>query len=672
MAESACLSDEILSAYHCGSLGGAAWDDAADHLRRCPECLSRLDQMPSTDSVLAMLRQPASSAAPDDPAYRRAVARLTQGDATTHEPAPGSGSVIREYTLLEPLGAGGMGQVFRARHARLDKIVAIKLLRRGRRDPAMLQRFEREMRAAGRASHPNLVHATDAGDVDGVPFLVMEFIEGADLARLVRQRGPLRPADACEIVRQASLGLAEAHAAGIVHRDVKPSNLMLTPQGQVKVLDLGLALLNDGEDPDPIPAAGDPPTWDGSAALTGTNQALGTRYYAAPEQTQTPHAVDARADVYGLGCTLLYLLTGLPPRPDSADRIAGVPPGILRRMVAERPEDRFASAADAARALAPPCRGSNLAALAAGRSLEPKTKWRRGVAAAALVAGIALGAGMWQKARNERRNLPGDDSPQRVVVPIAPDEAANLQVRWAKHEGQPVVETNSLGMAMVYIPPGTLPQHGDARTAMNAFRIGACEVTVKQFRAFVRATKHVPKSEKTHGGMTMHDDGMPAPTKDANWERPGVDSSEQHPVTQVSYDDAAAFCDWLGTTERATYRLPTHDEWRWACKAGSHALHFFGNDAADISQYAWTSANSPRGPRPVGQLKPNAWGLYDMIGNVREWTSDRAKVPGRSFRIVAGGSTNSDPKMHYIDSKGGFEDWVASNGIGFRVVRTLP
>lgn len=666
------MSDAVLSAYHCGSLDGVAWDTAAAHLRDCPTCLSRLDSLPSTDSVLASLRRPSSGPEPDDPAYRRVIAKLTQVDALAGAPALGPGSVIREYLLLDPLGEGGMGQVFRARHARLDKIVAIKLIRRGRRDAPILQRFEREMRAAGRASHANLVHATDAGDTDGVPFLVMEFIEGADLAKLVRRHGPLRPADACEIVRQAALGLTEAHAAGIVHRDVKPSNIMLTPRGQVKVLDLGLALLQDIEEPAVQPAGDELPTWDGSVALTGVNQMLGTRDYMAPEQTQTPHAVDARADVYGLGCTLLYLLTGLPPRPKSAEKIAGAPTPVLRRMVSDLPEDRYASAGDAARALESACRGSNLEALGAGRTTKPRMNWRQWLAAAVFVAGFALSLGMRQRARNENKVQASHDGPARVVVPISAEEARDAQVRWAAYDGQPVIETNSVGMPMVYIPPGSLPQHGGTRTAINAYRIGACEVTVGQFRAFVRATKHVPKSAKTHGGMTMHADGMPAPEQDANWEKPGVSTSDRHPVTQVSYDDAVAFCEWLGRTEKTTYRLPTHDEWRWACKAGSHALHFFGNDAADINRYAWTNANSPDGPRAVGQLKPNAWGLYDMIGNVREWTSDLAKVPGRSFRIVAGGSTTSDAKMHFIDSKGGFEDWVASNGMGFRVVRTLP
>lgn len=672
MAQAACLSDEVLSAYHCGALGGADWDAAATHLHVCRSCLSRLDQLPSNDTILATLRRPLSGPAPGNSAYQRAIARLIDAEAVSHEPAPGPGSVIREYTLLEPLGAGGMGEVFRARHARLDKIVAIKLLRRGRRDPAMLQRFEREMRAAGRSSHLNLVQATDAGIEGGIPFLVMEFVEGVDLARLVVQRGPLRSADACELVRQAAIGLAEAHGAGIVHRDVKPSNLMLTPAGQVKVLDLGLALLDDLEDAAPTSGSVEPSTWDGSVALTGTNQALGTRDYMAPEQAGSPHDVDARADVYGLGCTLMYLLHGLPPRPQSVDRISGSLGAVLHRMVAKRPQDRFPGAADVAANLAAFCRGSDLAALAGGRVPTSPSTWRRRTLTAALVLAALLGVGLWQRARNDDKAVASDGSPQHITVPIPAEAARDLQLRWAEHDRQPVELTNSVGMQMVYIPPGTLPQHGDTRTAMPAYRIGACEVTVGQFRAFVKATNYVPKFEAAHGGMSQHDDGMPGTARDANWEKPGVASSEQHPVTQVSYRDAVAFCTWLGQAEHATYRLPTHDEWRWACKAGSHTLHFFGNDATEIDQYAWTNANSPGGPRAVGQLKPNPWGLYDMIGNVREWTGDRAKVPGRSFRIVAGGSTNSDSKMHFIDSKGGFEDWITSNGIGFRVVRELP
>lgn len=664
MASAECLSNDVLSAYHCGALAGDAWDSAAAHLRNCPACLERLDRMPTTDPVLAALRHANDETPLNDTAYLRAVARVAEAEPPAATLGPGS--TLRDYRLLEPLGEGGMGVVYKALHTRLDRVVALKVLRRGRRDAAVLARFEREMRAAGRFKHEHIVQASDAGEVDGVPFLVMEFVEGKDLAKLVRERGPLRLADACEIVRQAAVGLVHAHNAGMVHRDIKPSNLMLTPDGIVKVLDLGLALLQDvPEQPTQI-AAAEQNTLDGKHALTDPHQALGTRDYMAPEQWKTPHQVDARADVYGLGCTLLYLLTGRAPRPSEAKFVAGLSAGIAKKLIAAAPADRFQTAAEVAAALVPLARGSDLAALAAGRpprSASKSGRWLAIVSVPVVTVGLLIWS--WPKP-------PADPGLQPISVPISWDQAVEAQRQWAEHDGVPVVETNSLKMPMMYVPPGLLPQHGGIKTEIKPFRIAAHEVTVRQFRTFIQATGHTPKTESTHGGMTKHEDGMPRPTPDANWEKPGVTTSDDHPVTQVAYDDAAAFCDWLSKKEGVKYRVPTHDEWRWACKGGSHALYFFGNSPDEIGKYAWTNANSPDGPQPVGKLQPNAFGLYDMIGNVREWTSSVAEVPGRTFRIVANGSVNSDAKMQWIDSKGGFEDWVASNGLGFRVVRELP
>jgi tRNA A-37 threonylcarbamoyl transferase component Bud32 len=206
--------------------------------------------------------------------------------------------VLGPYLLLERLGAGGMGQVFKARHRLMKRLVALKVIRKDRlADPEAVARFQREIRAAAQLSHPNIVIAHDAAQVGDTHFLVMEYVEGTDLARLVKQQGPLPVAQACDYVRQAALGLQHAHERGLVHRDVKPANLLLTRSGVVKVLDVGLARLH--------PAGGET-----VAEVTHEGAVMGTPDYIAPEQACESHTVDIRADIYSLGCTLYHLLTG--------------------------------------------------------------------------------------------------------------------------------------------------------------------------------------------------------------------------------------------------------------------------------------------------------------------------------------------------------------------------
>jgi serine/threonine-protein kinase len=272
--------------------------------------------------------------------------------------------VLGPYLLLDRLGAGGMGQVYKARHLRLDRIEAVKVIRPDLlASPGVLQRFQREARAAAQLSHVNIVAVRHADEVGGRHFLVMEYVEGTDLGQLVGKDGPLPVGLACDLIRQAALGLQHAHERGLVHRDIKPSNLLLVAEGSVvKVADLGLALWRpDGES-------------HGSASqisLEGT--ALGTLDFMAPEQGLDAHTVDIRADIYSLGCTLHYLLTGgvifpggsalqkllrhQQSEPEPIERLRtdlpGELPPVLRRMLVKDPAGRFQTPAEVARALAP-------------------------------------------------------------------------------------------------------------------------------------------------------------------------------------------------------------------------------------------------------------------------------------------------------------------------------
>jgi eukaryotic-like serine/threonine-protein kinase len=275
----------------------------------------------------------------------------------------GQSLVLGPYVLLERLGQGGMGEVFKARHPLMDRLVALKLLRgdpRGR--PQALDRFRREIQAAARLIDPHVVLAHDAGQVGDACFLVMEYIEGTDLARLLKARGRLPPAEAAGYIYQAALGLQHAHERGLVHRDLKPSNLILAPGGVVKILDLGLARLRT-----------DLGQGAAVAPLTHEGSVIGTPDYLAPEQAVDARAADIRADIYSLGCTLYCLLAGRPPFPGGSlaekllkhqqaepDPVEGlcpdVPPAlaaVVRRMMAKRPQDRYQIPRAAAEALAP-------------------------------------------------------------------------------------------------------------------------------------------------------------------------------------------------------------------------------------------------------------------------------------------------------------------------------
>jgi serine/threonine protein kinase len=274
---------------------------------------------------------------------------------------------VAGYEILGELGRGGMGVVYQARHQRLDRIVALKVIRPERLAHSdAVSRFQREARMASRLVHPNLVTVYDADEVDGLHFLAMEYVEGTDLARLVRDQGPLPIALACDYIRQAAQGLQHAHECGLVHRDVKPANLLVTArEGRVKVLDLGLALLREPE--------GNHPT---TGELTSTGILMGTPDFIAPEQVRDFHRVDVRADLYSLGCSFYYLLAGRVPFPggtliekldkhrfDSPQPVEQLRPEVpaalaevVRRLMAKRPEDRYQLPAELAAALEPYCR----------------------------------------------------------------------------------------------------------------------------------------------------------------------------------------------------------------------------------------------------------------------------------------------------------------------------
>jgi serine/threonine protein kinase len=311
---------------------------------------------------------------------------LTQFQARVIRAGQVPNLLVDQYVILDKLGEGGMGVVFKARHKLMDRLVAIKLLTpQLSKRPELARRFHREIRMQSKLSHPSIVTAFDAGEVRGCLYLAMEYVEGNNLTALVREHGPLLPPRALELIEQAAEGLAFAHRLGVIHRDIKPQNLIVDRSGRLKILDFGLARLHLPWEPD-----SDPPgltetspdvrpassvTDQAVSELTMAGQIMGTVDYMAPEQVVDSRSVDTRCDIYSLGCTLHFLLTGkvvFPgksaiekviahrehPIPSLSPMLAGVPDDVRQqlelvfaRMVAKDRTDRFASTDDLVQAL---------------------------------------------------------------------------------------------------------------------------------------------------------------------------------------------------------------------------------------------------------------------------------------------------------------------------------
>jgi serine/threonine protein kinase len=298
---------------------------------------------------------------------------------------------VGNYDILSRLGAGGMGTVFKARHRRMKRVVALKVLSAAlSTDTAFVLRFQREVETIARLSHPNVVMAYDADEAEIGHFLVMEFVDGPDLASLVEKDRAFDVPRAVDCVLQSARGLAYAHAQGIIHRDVKPHNLLRDPGGTVKVTDLGLARLSQ--------------VGGAASSLTQAGGIVGTPDYMPPEQAFDSASTDHRADIYSLGCTLYFLLTGGPPYsgksimaillkhregaiPSLVKVRADVPPEldrVFQRMVAKSVTDRYQTMAEVVAAFE---------AIAVQVGLQPTSAAQRPPAPAQTSSGSSIAVG---------------------------------------------------------------------------------------------------------------------------------------------------------------------------------------------------------------------------------------------------------------------------------------
>ncbi len=302
----------------------------------------------------------------DDPEaladYLVKAGRLSRFQATKLLQGTGLGLILGPFQILSPIGRGGMGTVYLARDARNGQLRALKILppKRAREEERLLARFRREMQLSRLVAHEHIAWTYDVGVIRGVYYIAMDYIPGKTLQRVVSEGGPLPVRRAARLFCEVCAALEHAHGQGLIHRDLKPSNIMVTPNGHAKLLDLGLALMQ-GESPADRKVIG------------GAGYVVGLMDWIAPEQTEDAADVDARSDLYGLGCTLYYALSGRPPFPGGSrlDKIRkhrgeeppplervnpAVPPSfaeIVRKLMAKEPGQRFTTASAVRRALEP-------------------------------------------------------------------------------------------------------------------------------------------------------------------------------------------------------------------------------------------------------------------------------------------------------------------------------
>ncbi|MFO0926527.1 MAG: SUMF1/EgtB/PvdO family nonheme iron enzyme [Gemmataceae bacterium] len=700
---------DALAAFVHGRLSDDDTTAIEQHLTACAACRQAVEQVPP-DSFLRQVREVApprgTVVAPASPALP-----VSQPVALATAELPPSLAEHDRYRVVRLLGQGGMGAVYLAEHRLMDRPAVLKLIR-----PEFLarddirQRFEREVKAVSQLSHANIVQAYDAFNAGDSMVLAMEFVDGIDLAAFVKVKGPLAVPLACRCIQQAALGLQAAHQHSLVHRDIKPHNLMITRKGQVKILDFGLAQLGGSV---------------GGGGLTQDGVVMGTPEYMAPEQWADPSKVDIRADLYSLGCTLFFLLTGRPPFPGPGTlallrQHADVPPSSLReacpdvpealevvyqRLMAKQPGDRYATPKELAQALTPFVKGGtavpplpplpplpqSITPTHVGEGSEtsppppqviaPQQSARRPprrskpplwlvATATGIMLTLAAVAVFWLTIRTgdgviELEDLPADAVVRvdgrrvevryrnggKAEVRVAPGER-RLEVRkegfealgeevslraggrvlltarlkrLANKEDRPEVSASkkagdlirvSLGdgveMTFAWCPPGTFqmgsPEEEEQRdddetqhrvTLTQGYWLGIHEVTQAQWKAVMG-------------------------------NNPSNFKGDNLPVENVRWDDCQVFCRKLGEKTGKRFRLPTEAEWEYACRAGTTTPFHFGETIS--TEQANYDGNGTYGRRQtgtyrekttlVGSFAANAWGLYDMHGNVWEWCQD--------------------------------------------------
>ena len=561
--------------------------------------------------------------------------------------------VLPKFEFLSFVARGGMGAIYKARQLELQRFVAIKVLppEGNKRGLDYAGRFKQEARAMAQFNHPGIVPVYDAGETwDGLLYFVMEFVEGENVAQMIKARGKLPPQEAARIIASVCEALAYAHSHDVVHRDMTPANVIVSPEGLVKIADFGLAKL--------------PPAV--SATVTSADVTIGTQGFMAPEAFIPGGLVDHRADIYGVGAMLYQMLTGIIPR-GVFEMPSKLVPGLDERF--DRIVDRAMKSDRVARYASVVDLRSEILPLVSGEVSAPR---RRGTApwiGVSIAAAIAISGLAWSSRAKVEPN----------PAPTAFTERLRIFGRALAEASREKPYVNTLGMEFVPVP-GTTVLFSRWETREADYAACAAENPVNE------------------GWKTFQKSGI------------AIAHDPRNPVAGVSWDDAIAFCEWLTEKELQAdrlppgmrYRLATDEEWSRAVglprESGATPKD---RDGKDDTHFPWGGSFPPPDARagnygdaifhekfpeekwvegyddgfvtaaPAGSFAPNAHGLHDMGGGVWEWCEDLYDRDGNE-RVLRGGAWDTGERAFMLSSARLHVSPRSRDGYGFRCVLAFP